>query len=351
MGDVGDRRALAEILAEISASAYPLDGIFHLAGYLADSAISQQSWNKFEEVFVSKVHAVRHLEELTAGIPLRYLVLFSSAAAVLPPPAQSNHAAANAFLDASAWRLRSQNRPAISIGWSAWSGLGAAAARGADARFQKLGAGSIDRENGFQILEQILDAKPTHVAVMPMNWKAYRDNFKTGEWPRFLDLIPVEGDSVPAIVQKGRSTEIEWNRLPATERRNRIRTEVQNLVRHVMNLSAADALDDRQPLSDIGLDSLTTLELSRSLSVLTGLTVNAADLFRYPSISVLVGWLDEQLGTTQKIVESPAASQSQAEPLLAESAAHLEDLDSVQVENLLTEEFQKLEQLLGPIDV
>jgi len=335
-GDVSDRAALVSVLARIQAGGRPLDGIFHLAGHLADSAIPHQSWARFQEVFAGKVAGVQHLEELTAGMPLRYFVLFSSAAAVLAPPAQSNHAAANAFLDAAASRLRSQGRPAVSIGWSAWSGLGAAAKLGADARFERFGAGSIDPRNGFRLLERLLAASPAHVVAMPMDWIAYRRNFPSREWPRFLDLVHPSTGETSSDAAADRMA-IEWRSLPLTERRSKLREAVRAQARRIMNLSPDQRLDDRQPLSEAGLDSLTALELSRSLAALTGLPVAATDLFRYPSIVALADWL---CGGMEAEVE-PVPETSEVEP------NHLEGLDAHQVDAVLEEELHRIGQLLG----
>jgi acyl transferase domain-containing protein/SAM-dependent methyltransferase/acyl carrier protein len=347
-GDVSDRRAIASILKCIQGSRHRLDGVFHLAGQLADSAITQQTWDQFETLFKSKVSGTRHLEDLTADIPLRFFVLFSSAAAVLAPPAQSNHAAGNAFMDAAAWRLRAQGRHAFSIGWGAWSALGAAAERGADTRFQKLGVRSIDPENGFYAIEQILAGAPPHVVVIPIDWKAYRANFQSAEWPRFLELAAGADDKSSSRAPASGTARAEWQRLPRVERRVKVRDEVRLRVRQVMNLSADDALDDRQPLSDIGLDSLTTLELSRSLAILSGLTVNATDLFRYSSVASLAEWLSERLsGELEVGIDEPASIAPSTPSDLDGDTTNLETLDSNQVENALEEEFRRLEQLLG----
>jgi len=312
--DVADRAALAAVIDTLPG----LDGVFHLAGRLSDAPIPKQSWAKFQEVFASKVAGVDNLVELTRDLPLRYFVLFSSAAAVMAPPAQSNHAAANAYLDAVVEHLRAEGRPAVSIGWSAWSGLGAAAARGADERFERFGAGAIDRVNGFRALERILAGSPPHVVVMPMDWAAYRRNFADGQWPRFLERV----GGAAAVEAPVIAPAYDWSRLPVTERRARLRDEVRTHARRVMNLAADDRLDDRQPLSEAGLDSLTTLELSRALTALTGLTVNATDFFRYPSVAALSEWLAGRMAEP----EPEAVSDTPASPELEDELRLIEEL-------------------------
>jgi len=130
---------------------------------------------------------------------------------------------------------------------------------------------------------------------------------------------------------------IEWRSLPLTERRSKLREAVRAQARRIMNLSPDQRLDDRQPLSEAGLDSLTALELSRSLAALTGLPVAATDLFRYPSIVALADWL---CGGMEAEVE-PVPETSEVEP------NHLEGLDAHQVDAVLEEELHRIGQLLG----
>jgi acyl carrier protein len=61
------------------------------------------------------------------GVPLDFVVLFSSVTAVLSQPGQSDYAAANGFLDAFAKAERlSGGLPVVSIDWDAWQEVGMA---------------------------------------------------------------------------------------------------------------------------------------------------------------------------------------------------------------------------------
>ena len=62
----------------------------------------QQTWDRFSKVMAPKVTGSWHLHTLTQNQALDFFVMFSSAASLLGSPGQSNHASANAFLDALA---------------------------------------------------------------------------------------------------------------------------------------------------------------------------------------------------------------------------------------------------------
>jgi len=82
--------------------------------------------DKFDEVFRPKVVGTALLDELTRGDALDFFVLYSSVAGVFGSPGQSNHAAASAYEDAFVASRRAAGLPAASIGWGAWSEIGAA---------------------------------------------------------------------------------------------------------------------------------------------------------------------------------------------------------------------------------
>src|SRR5262249_28755659 len=100
--DVSDSERMAVVFEQLRNNGKPLRGVIHAAGVLDDGVLTQQSWERFENVMAAKVQGGWNLHHLTLDFPLDFFVLFSSAAALLGSPGQGNHAAANAFLDALA---------------------------------------------------------------------------------------------------------------------------------------------------------------------------------------------------------------------------------------------------------
>ncbi|CAM5309131.1 SDR family NAD(P)-dependent oxidoreductase OS=Streptomyces alboniger OX=132473 GN=CP975_27350 PE=4 SV=1 [Streptomyces alboniger] len=76
---------------------------------------------RLDTVLRPKLDAALNLADLTARHPLSDFVLFSSAAATFGSPGQGNYAAANAFLDAFAHRLRAAGVPATAMAWGLWA--------------------------------------------------------------------------------------------------------------------------------------------------------------------------------------------------------------------------------------
>ena len=107
LADVTDPTAIDEMLARIDATLPPLGGVIHSVGVLSDGALTNQTWEKFEEVLWPKMLGAWHLHRATEDRELDLFVLYSSVAGVMGNRGQSNHAAANAFLDQLAAHRRS----------------------------------------------------------------------------------------------------------------------------------------------------------------------------------------------------------------------------------------------------
>ncbi|MFD0428353.1 SDR family NAD(P)-dependent oxidoreductase [Streptomyces zhihengii] len=124
--DVADRDALAAVIDGVPAG-LPLTGVVHAAGLDLPQRIEETGPEAFASVLRAKVDGTRHLDELTAGMPLGLFVVFSSIAATWGSGGQSAYAAGNAFLDAWVQHRRERGLVGTSLAWGPWAGAGMAA--------------------------------------------------------------------------------------------------------------------------------------------------------------------------------------------------------------------------------
>src|SRR4029077_1543763 len=139
--DAADYGQLAAVIADIDHTLPPLRGVIHAAGVLDDGIALQQTRDRLWNVLSPKLLGGWHLHALTAGRKLDFFALFSSAAALLGSPGQSNYAAAKAALDGLAAFRRARALPCISINWGPWAGAGMAARDGKSDRLAQAGMG------------------------------------------------------------------------------------------------------------------------------------------------------------------------------------------------------------------
>jgi polyketide synthase 12/myxalamid-type polyketide synthase MxaB len=273
----------------------PLRGVFHAAGLLDDGVLEQQTWRRFERVFAPKVTGAWNLHRLTRDLPMDFFVLFSSVASLLGSPGQSNHAAANAYLDALAWQRRADGLPALSINWGAWSSIGAAARGGVGSRLALRGIGEIAPHEGLAALERLLVWPRPQIGVVPIDWSVYRRQFTSGSEPAVLAEVLAESSSGAARSAAPLQTELPKKLAVAAprERRALLLELIRSEVIKGLGLEADRELPITEPLSALGVDSLLAVELRNALSRSLGLVrrLPATMLFDYPSISALADYL------------------------------------------------------------
>jgi acyl transferase domain-containing protein/NADPH:quinone reductase-like Zn-dependent oxidoreductase len=126
--DVTDRVRMRAVVADARNRFGTIHGVIHAAGALDDGLIQLKSRASAFGVLAPKVNGTLVLDEVFAGQPLDFFVLFSSISSVLGLQGQVDYTAANAFLDAFA-ASRSARCPGqtVAINWSAWQEVGMAA--------------------------------------------------------------------------------------------------------------------------------------------------------------------------------------------------------------------------------
>jgi myxalamid-type polyketide synthase MxaE and MxaD len=353
--DVADRAQLAAVIADIDLTMPPLRGVIHAAGVLDDGMALQLDRDRFWGVLTPKVLGAWHLHALTATRKLDFLVLFSSAAAILGSPGQSNYAAANAFLDSLAAFRRARNLPAVSINWGPWAGAGMATrsaaatkpeARNPSERLAGYGVGSIDPAVGLELLGRLLAASPANVGVVPADWTAWRQTGHAqagrqgGHFSALVSKLVGDANGPPVSQAKAPSAlDREALRgVPPDDWQPILEAQLREQAGRVLRLPAA-ALDVTQPLNNVGIDSLMAIELKNRIEADLGVTVPMVKFLEGPSVRELAEFLAVQLVTLNggRMVgddrSNAPLTTHQADRLLAQ----LESLSDAQVDALLQE--------------
>ncbi|MEO3814019.1 SDR family NAD(P)-dependent oxidoreductase [Sphaerisporangium sp. B11E5] len=267
----------------------PVTAVFHIAGTLDDAVLENTTPERLDRVLRPKVDAAWNLHRFTRD--LRAFVLFSSLAGVLGNAGQAGYAAANAFLDALAQHRRAAGLPGVALAWGLWEtgpgdGMAAELDVASRSRLGRMGIRPLTSEAGLDLLDTSLACgRP---AVVPA-W------FDTGALARRRDDLPeVLADLVPA-----RPAPVAVplpRRLAGLDRdtaRAAVHDTVAGRVAEVLGLPGAGHVPDDRGLFDLGLDSLTAIELRNRLGADLGERLPATVLFDHPT----VGALTEQLLT------------------------------------------------------
>ncbi|MDL4817263.1 type I polyketide synthase [Actinomadura opuntiae] len=295
--DAADRQALAAVLAGVP-SDRPLTAVVHAAGVLDDGVVSALSRERFERVLRPKVDAAWNLHELTAALDLSAFVLFSSAAGVYSPSGQANYAAANAFLDALALHRHARGLPAVSLAWGPWDATGGMAGQlsGADRqRLARSGLRPLTTEDGLALFDTALEAARPVTLPMHLDLPGLRSRASSEPVPALLRglvrapkrRVPEPGGDEPMAERLAGLPERERDAVALTF----VRTHVAAVIGH----AGPDAVDPERGFTELGLDSLASLDLRNRLGALTGLRLPATLIFDYPNAVALSRFLVAEL--------------------------------------------------------
>ncbi|WP_338894329.1 SDR family NAD(P)-dependent oxidoreductase [Streptomyces sp. TG1A-60] len=317
--DVADRDALAQVLTALDR---PLTGVFHLAGVVDDSVVTGLTPDRAAAVLRAKADAAAHLDELTRHADLAAFVLYSSAAGTLGSSGQGGYAAANAYLDALAHRRRAAGLPALSLAWGAWDDTAGMTSRLTDADRKRIGRSvfpPLTVERGLAALDAALGLP--YASLVPTGIDTAALNAAAGSLPPLLrDLVRggarrVSGADAAAT---GATFAQRLAGLGADDRARLLLEQVRGQAAAVLGFAGPESVDPHRAFKELGVDSLTAVELRNRLTALTGLRLPATLVFDNPTPALVAEQLGREiLGEPEA---APAAPARPADPIGAAGA-------------------------------
>ncbi|MDE5123241.1 MAG: KR domain-containing protein, partial [Trichodesmium sp. St19_bin1] len=282
-----------------------LKGIIHAAGVLNDGTIQQMNWERFAQVMSPKLIGTWHLHTLTQNLSLDFFVCFSSIASMLGSPGQGNYAAANAFMDALASYRRSKGLSGLAINWGAWASEGMAASLAVEHqnRMQSSGITEIAPKEGMSALDLLLTQKSAtaQVGVAGIQWQVLTESWsgmKTNSLLREL-LQQEEWFEKDTRKQKVKGEFLAKLEAASNEKRQEILTEhIREQVAHVLGIGHPESIALETEFFDLGMDSLTSIELKNKLQSSLQCSLSPILAFDYSTINKLVDYLGQQLNLT-----------------------------------------------------
>jgi acyl transferase domain-containing protein/acyl-CoA synthetase (AMP-forming)/AMP-acid ligase II/acyl carrier protein len=327
--DIANTNQLAQVLTQIELELPPLRGVVHCAGVICDRTIAQQDWHSFQQVLAPKVQGAWNLHHLTQKYDLESFILFSSASSLIGSAGQANYCAANAFLDALAHARRTLGLPAISINWGAWSNTGLASNTQITKALEQQGIGSIRPTEGIEILEQLLLAAPAQVGVMPINWNIWEQNHVVT--PYYEDLVSVQLTSTKS------SSDQQYLLMANPEQRESLlQAQISQQVANILGIKDLSKLDLALGFSELGIDSLGSVELRNKLQSSYDLKLSQTVIFDYPNIRQLANYLLSLLFNHEPV-------EKEQDTEINNNSLNIENLSESQAEALLLAELNNLD--------
>lgn len=232
--------------------------VFHVAGVLHDQLLRNVNWTEFNDVMQAKVCGLRSLSRVFCP---NHLVLFSSAASWLATLGQASYVAANSFMDSYA----QQRKNVVSILWGPWnSGM-----------YKSTGglAKGISLNEMESLLQYSWESGYRNLGLIVPDWP----NLKTDSFVlrNFLHCVHGKNAVKPLNIDRD------------------VISTIERAVRQVLQLDPKEILDIEKNLSEVGLDSISGLELRNELSKNFG-SLPAAFVLDNPSVKRLASKLERE---------------------------------------------------------
>jgi len=301
--DMAERAQVEGLFARVAAEGPALAGVIHSAGVGEATAIEQFTLAQLARVSAVKTAGADLLDELTAGLDLDVFVLFSSVSATWGSGLQPGYAAANAHLDALAEDRRTRCLPATSVAWGLWDGGGMGSGESAE-QLQRYGLRLMDPALGIRGLAQAVDGRETAVSVADVDWERFAPTFTMRRSSPLLETIEearraLTAEAAPAAATAGTGAgedlAARLAALPAADRDRMLTDLVRAEAASVLGYPSADAVEPDRAFKDLGVDSVTAVELRNKLNAATGLRLSSTLVFDYPNPAVLAVHLRELL--------------------------------------------------------
>lgn len=314
--DVADAHDVARLLAGIQAELPPLAGIVHAAGEIGTTPLSGLDDAEVDRVFAGKVWGAWHLAEAATDLKLDFFISTSSIASVWGGFGQTAYAAANAFLDGLATRLRARGVPAASVNFGPWSaGMADAESR---ARLEQRGVRTLSPADALAGLVDVVAASsaggPAHAVVARIDWARFLPLYQQAGRRAFLSEVerevPTEQTATPST-STGKTQLVErLVNAPVQQRRRLLTDFLRDAVAEITLVDASDIREDAG-FFDLGMDSLMAVEMRRRIEAGVGKEIPVTVVMDHPRLSDVADYLlGDVLGLSETPDAAPAVARS-----------------------------------------
>ncbi|MBP0454655.1 SDR family NAD(P)-dependent oxidoreductase [Kitasatospora sp. RG8] len=345
--DVAVRDDVEALVGRLREAHGRIDGILHSAGFIKDAFILRKDEADFARVLAPKVAGLVHLDEATRGDDLDFLVAFSSVAGALGNVGQSDYAAANSFMDAYAHHRNTlvaageRHGRTVSLGWPLWADGGMHVDAGTEQSLrERFGLVPLRTETGVRALYRALASQHGQVLVLEGDRPRLRETLLAGllaDAPS--DRLPSDrlpagpapaadrpdesaagrdvtgagvtgaGVTVPdATVPEVAVPEVTGAgvTVPDETTAQKAAAYFKKLLASVIDLPAAK-IDPEAPLEDYGVDSVMTMDMTRTLETVFG-SLPKTLFFEHRTIAALTRhFLETHPGRMRELLPTAAA--------------------------------------------
>jgi acyl carrier protein len=183
----------------------------------------------------------------------------------------------------------------------------------ASAYLVRLGLRAMDPGPAMHLLAQVLDSGQRMTTVADIDWDQFASVFTLRRPSPLISALPEVAQALAATAESGAGAGAgagdgglarQLAALPERERQPMLTGLVQAETAAILGYPSPDGVEADRPFIDLGMDSLTAVELRNRLSAATGLRLPATLIFDYPTPMAMAGYLLAKSGL-QEVTQSP----------------------------------------------
>ncbi|XXF74926.1 SDR family NAD(P)-dependent oxidoreductase [Myxococcaceae bacterium GXIMD 01537] len=308
--DVSNRDDMRALFARIDATHPPLKGVLHTAAVLDDAPLPDLNLERIQRVMTPKAGGAWILHELTQSRELDFFVLFSSVAALIGNPRQGNYVAANSFLDALAEHRAARGLAAISIHWGVLGEFGMAQDEAVRSYLESLGLHAMPPATVLTALKRVLRLRTPQAGIFDVTWsKLGRSAPHLGRSARTAHLI---GSSQGGAQSEADQLRRHLSELDAEARQPELERFLIERLAVILQVPV-ERVDPQTPLSLLGVDSLLSMQVQRTIREALGVEIPVLDLLRAGSLVQVAGTLSAKFDGPATVAPAPAPVVEQAQ--------------------------------------
>jgi acyl transferase domain-containing protein/acyl carrier protein len=317
--DVTHTDVLGDILDEVEREMPPIRMVFHTAAVLRDGAMAHQTARDFSDVLGAKALGAWHLHQALEARPNVRLVLFSSVGAVFGAVGQGIYAGANQFLHGLAALRTSCGLLTTCVASGGWEGTGMQ--KGQSGVAHKAGIANLPSSTIIDGLLGCIADGLSDGAIMNV------------DWDRLAAVANARGEhhaELSLFLRRERGAQTEGSMLerlmnvPKSARASYITQNLSREIAAIMEIDG-DARMSGRSLRELGLDSMTALQIRQLVNQRFELNAPATLLFEVNSVRELANYVCAELDQrTRRAASDPEPAPARHdESLEAKSASDL----------------------------
>ncbi|KAJ5972453.1 Acyl transferase/acyl hydrolase/lysophospholipase [Penicillium vulpinum] len=293
--DITKPDAVEQLSAALDRLSLPqVQGVVHAAGVLDNELVMQTTRPAFNRVLAPKIAGALALHEVFPPKSVDFFVMFSSCGNLVGFTGQASYGSGNAFLDTLATHRANLGDAAVSFQWTSWRGLGMGASTDfINAELESKGITDVTRDEAFAAWQHLAKYDMDHGVVLRS--RAFED----GEPVPVAILNDIAVRRVGAVSGSapvaGGSSGGEAVPTSGPELKTYLDEKIRGCVGKVLQMAAED-VDSKAALADLGVDSVMTVTLRRVLQQTLKIAVPPTLTWSHPTVSHLVTWFAEKIG-------------------------------------------------------